>query len=52
MSSEILAAARKLVEAFAAHDTAASHERETIVFRSEDGGRWLAVHEHLSGAPQ
>lgn len=127
MSSEILAAARKLVEAFAAHDTAAyfgsfaadatfvfhtaarplrsradyeqlwygweqagfrvlscessdqhvqvlgdvavfthrvrtvvlsggaeqtSHERETIVFRSEDDGRWLAVHEHLSGAPQ
>ena len=127
MKSEILAAARKLVEAFGAHDTAAyfgsfaadatfvfhttaqplrsradyeklwygweqagfrvlscessdqhvqvlgdvavfthrvrtvvlsdgaeetSHERETIVFRREDDGRWLAVHEHLSGAPQ
>ena len=25
-------------------------ERETIVFRL-DGGRWLAVHEHLSPAP-
>ena len=23
-------------------------ERETIVFRREAGGRWLAVHEHLS----
>ena len=27
------------------------HERETIVFRREDDGRWLAVHEHLSPAP-
>jgi ketosteroid isomerase-like protein len=27
------------------------HERETIVFRLEDDGRWLAVHEHLSPAP-
>ncbi|WP_022928467.1 nuclear transport factor 2 family protein [Patulibacter americanus] len=26
-------------------------ERETIVFRREDDGRWLAVHEHLSTAP-
>jgi ketosteroid isomerase-like protein len=26
-------------------------ERETIVFRREDDGRWLAVHEHLSPAP-
>jgi len=25
-------------------------ERETIVFRREAGGRWLAVHEHLSPA--
>lgn len=27
------------------------HERETIVFRRSDAGRWLAVHEHLSPAP-
>lgn len=26
------------------------HERETIVFRREESGRWLAVHEHLSAA--
>jgi ketosteroid isomerase-like protein len=26
-------------------------ERETIVFRREPDGRWLAVHEHLSPAP-
>ena len=26
-------------------------ERETIVFRRGDDGRWLAVHEHLSPAP-
>ncbi|QKV90639.1 nuclear transport factor 2 family protein [Streptomyces sp. NA02950] len=26
------------------------HERETIVFRRRDSGRWLAVHEHLSAA--
>jgi uncharacterized protein (TIGR02246 family) len=26
-------------------------ERETIVFRREDDGRWLAVHEHLSPMP-
>lgn len=26
-------------------------ERETIVFRQE-GGRWLAFHEHLSGVPE
>lgn len=26
-------------------------ERETVVFRREPGGRWLAVHEHLSPAP-
>jgi ketosteroid isomerase-like protein len=25
-------------------------ERETIVFARQDGGRWLAVHEHLSPA--
>ncbi|SEL61991.1 Ketosteroid isomerase homolog [Blastococcus sp. DSM 46786] len=30
--------------------TAVLHERETIVF-SRDGDRWLAVHEHLSPAP-
>ena len=27
------------------------HERETIVFRREDDGRWPAGHEHLSPAP-
>ncbi len=26
-------------------------ERETIVFRREPDGRWLAVHEHLSPSP-
>ncbi len=26
-------------------------ERETIVFRRDDDGGWLAVHEHLSPAP-
>lgn len=26
-------------------------ERETIVFRRQDDGRWLAVHEHLSRTP-
>ncbi len=29
-----------------------SHERETIVFAQEDDGAWLAVHEHVSPAPQ
>ncbi|SDH92806.1 nuclear transport factor 2 family protein [Pseudomonas panipatensis] len=29
-----------------------NHERETIVFRrTQEQGRWLAVHEHLSAAP-
>ena len=27
-------------------------ERETIVFRRVAGGRWLAMHEHLSPQPQ
>ncbi len=26
-------------------------ERETIVFRREADGRWLAIHEHLSPTP-
>lgn len=26
-------------------------ERETIVFRRQDGGGWVAVHEHLSPEP-
>ena len=26
-------------------------ERETIIFRRDDGGRWTAVHEHLSQDP-
>lgn len=29
-----------------------SYERETIVFRQVEAGRWLACHEHLSAAPQ
>lgn len=28
-----------------------SQERETIVFRQQQEGRWLACHEHLSAAP-
>ncbi|MFH8735402.1 MULTISPECIES: YybH family protein [unclassified Streptomyces] len=28
------------------------HERETIVFARQDSGHWLAVHEHLSPAPE
>jgi len=28
-----------------------SQERETIVFRREQQGRWLACHEHLSATP-
>ena len=28
-----------------------SIERETIIFRREDDGRWLACHEHLAAAP-
>jgi ketosteroid isomerase-like protein len=27
-------------------------ERETIVFAQSDEGAWLAVHEHLSPAPE
>ncbi|MGX6447657.1 YybH family protein [Patulibacter sp. S7RM1-6] len=30
---------------------APKRERETIVFRREPDGRWLAVHEHLSPRP-
>ncbi|MDP9406522.1 MAG: nuclear transport factor 2 family protein [Actinomycetota bacterium] len=32
--------------------TSVLHEQETIVFRRQDDGRWLAVHEHLSPAPE
>lgn len=28
-----------------------THERETIVFQRQADGRWLAIHEHLSPAP-
>jgi len=28
-----------------------SNERETIVFQRDAGGRWLAIHEHLSPVP-
>ncbi|MFP5373088.1 MAG: YybH family protein [Actinomycetes bacterium] len=40
---------RTLVTASGA--TSVLHERETIVFRRQPDGRWLAVHEHLSPAP-
>jgi ketosteroid isomerase-like protein len=29
-----------------------SQERETIVFRKQEQGRWLACHEHLSAMPE
>lgn len=29
-----------------------SQERETIVFRRQQQGRWLACHEHLSAMPE
>ena len=35
----------------ASGETSVLHERETIVFRRQDDGRWLGVHEHLSPAP-
>lgn len=35
----------------AGEDEESLDERETIVFRREDDGRWLAVHEHLSPTP-
>jgi uncharacterized protein (TIGR02246 family) len=28
-----------------------AHERETIVFAKQPGGRWLVVHEHVSPDP-
>ncbi len=28
-----------------------TEERETIVFRRETDGRWVAIHEHLSPTP-
>jgi ketosteroid isomerase-like protein len=31
--------------------TETQHERETIVFRREPAGDWLAIHEHLSQDP-
>ena len=34
-----------------AGDREVVQERETIVFARQDGGRWLAVHEHLSPEP-
>jgi ketosteroid isomerase-like protein len=35
-----------------AGEAAELRERETIVFRRDGGGTWLAVHEHLSVDPQ
>jgi ketosteroid isomerase-like protein len=34
-----------------AGEAIAQRERETIVFRREDSGRWVGVHEHLSVDP-
>jgi len=36
--------------AFGAEESTAE-ERETIVFRRQEDGAWLAIHEHLSPAP-
>jgi ketosteroid isomerase-like protein len=50
----VTSAARRLVDAFGANDAGGEHdlaERETIVFRREPAGEWLAVHEHLSPDP-
>jgi ketosteroid isomerase-like protein len=35
-----------------AGEESTSYERETIVFRQVEAGRWLACHEHLSAVPQ
>ena len=35
-----------------AGESSAQRERETIVFRRDDSGRWLGIHEHLSVDPQ
>ena len=40
--------ATRVRDATGGHDLT---ERETIVFRRVEGGRWLGVHEHLSRAP-
>lgn len=32
-------------------ETTVTDERETIVFRREPDGSWLAIHEHLSATP-
>ena len=35
----------------ASGSTSVLDERETVVFRRQDDGQWLAVHEHLSPTP-
>ena len=35
-----------------AGEESTSYERETIVFREVEAGRWLACHEHLSAVAQ
>jgi ketosteroid isomerase-like protein len=42
---------RVLTRALSGGEEVTSDERETIVFRREGDGRWLAIHEHLSATP-
>ena len=42
---------RVATRALVGGEEVASDERETIVFRRERDGRWLAIHEHLSAMP-
>lgn len=42
---------RVATRAIAGGEQVDSDERETIVFRREPDGRWLAIHEHLSATP-
>lgn len=42
---------RVSTRALSGGDEVTTDERETIVFRRETDGRWLAIHEHLSPTP-
>jgi ketosteroid isomerase-like protein len=42
---------RVATRALSGGEEVATDERETIVFRREADGRWLAIHEHLSPTP-
>jgi len=42
---------RVSTRALSAGEEVTTDERETIVFRREADGRWLAMHEHLSATP-